>query len=217
MKKIIIFDVDGTLIDSMPAYTEIFSNVLYDKYGIDKTFSRKIYIETTGANLPEQFAMVLEEQRKDITGTITDNLQKEFWKRYNNYIVELFPDTIETVSILKKKGYEMAASSNTRQEILDKKFKETGLNEFINPVLGYEKGRPTKGRGHYSVIRETLEIKEGDILYAVGDSASDMKDGKEQGAVCIGKIGTISKDDLINAGAVNIIECLRELLDFFKT
>ena len=53
----VIYDLDGTLLDSMPALTAIATALMTERYGIDVEVARRRYLQTTGAD----FATQLEE------------------------------------------------------------------------------------------------------------------------------------------------------------
>ena len=59
-----IFDLDGSIIDAIPAYTKVFSESLNSKYGIDIKDSRKYYLNSTGTPIDVQFEYMLRKYSK---------------------------------------------------------------------------------------------------------------------------------------------------------
>ncbi|MFA6097838.1 MAG: HAD hydrolase-like protein, partial [Candidatus Paceibacterota bacterium] len=54
-----IFDLDGTLVNSIPTYAETFREILEDKFAISGKEVEEYYLNSTGTPLEEQFAHVL--------------------------------------------------------------------------------------------------------------------------------------------------------------
>ena len=72
----IIFDLDGTLIDSMTQHRTTFSNILSENFRIPKNFSEEIYMHTAGKPLDEQFEIALHEFEIQNNSSSTLSLDK---------------------------------------------------------------------------------------------------------------------------------------------
>ncbi len=60
----LVFDLDGTLLDSMPVLADIFCDVLADQRGLSREFSRRIYYELAGIGPEAQFREDVRIQRR---------------------------------------------------------------------------------------------------------------------------------------------------------
>ena len=58
-KRILVFDLDGTLADSMTAYTELFCEMLESECGVPDAVSRSVYTRLVGKGPKAQFEAVL--------------------------------------------------------------------------------------------------------------------------------------------------------------
>jgi len=56
---LLIFDMDGTLIDSMELHAQVFSQILYERFDIPVEVSKTEYLKTAGKPLDEQFKHVI--------------------------------------------------------------------------------------------------------------------------------------------------------------
>ena len=52
--RLIVFDFDGTLVDTMEAYAEKASELIEKFYGVPREKARKMYLETSGTLRPYQ-------------------------------------------------------------------------------------------------------------------------------------------------------------------
>ncbi len=47
-KRILVFDLDGTLIDTMTELADLFCEMLQREHGVAEAVSRPVYVELTG-------------------------------------------------------------------------------------------------------------------------------------------------------------------------
>src|SRR4051794_14528232 len=59
-----IFDLDGTLVDCMPQHAAAFARVLEERCGVASAEGRRIYLDTAGQHLDEQFARALQNRAR---------------------------------------------------------------------------------------------------------------------------------------------------------
>lgn len=128
--KDIIFDLDGTLIDSALGIEESF---LY-------SFS-KIYEKKCTKNIKSIIGPPIDEMLFKVNGeTNPENLGKfvkEFKLKYDleGYKKsELFPNTIEVLSELKERGLNLFIATNKRELPTDLILKYLGINQFFKSV-----------------------------------------------------------------------------------
>lgn len=191
-KKIICFDFDGTLIDSMGRLTDIAEEAMVRFFGLNPTESRRLYTETSGLPFPQQLEKIFPQQAEK--RALAAALFAE--KKRSGYMEEpLYPDTLATLRILRGRHYRVIISSNSEQELVTKLVSKLGLRPDL--ALGFEPPME-KGRPHFQHILKTFGVTESDLLF-VGDSIKDGERAGENNVDFIGKAGTFSKADFEKA------------------
>lgn len=210
-KKFVICDVDGTIFDRMPFYTEVFVEIC-NQNGIPKDLARELYIATAGDVIFLQFEKAFEKTGITCTAEIIQQCGHDFWTGAKAAPVVLFPNARETLETLRKKGLLLFASSGSRTDELRKIFAEYALPPF-ELILGSEK-LPKGGEHIHAFARKAgLTVQEfSDLAVFVGDGPSDMRLAKQFGIFGIGVTTTTTVEALLNAGASETISSLSEII-----
>lgn len=179
MKNFVVFDLDGTLIDTLTGLTEAVNLTLKEinkpyHYSKDevKTFigrgARRLFTLATKNNFSEDdFALYLKNYEKC------------------QYISEPFEGVIGTLTYLKEKGYKLVIYSNKPNEILQKLIKnKLGMIEF-DYIQGQDNNYPPKPDiTLLNKIFSELNLKSEDGIY-VGDSIVDLETAKNAKMECV--------------------------------
>lgn len=141
--KAVIFDLDGTVVDSEPNYSEADDKTLAD-YGIVK-LSAEMKRKYVGIGTVE----MMEDIKKmyDINETIENLVSKK-----NKYYLEIakentpvFPEMYKFLQFLKSNNYPLALASGSSPEIIEAVLSITKLKEYFDVILSaeqVEKGKP---------------------------------------------------------------------------
>ncbi len=152
--KAVIFDLDGTLIDSEPNYFEAERKLLAE-YGInDFDFEmKKQYVGKSTNDTLENF-----KRNYSIEESI-ETLIKKMNKYYldiakNNTVI--FPEMHKFLDLLKANNYPIALASGSSSEIIDEILLITGLRNFFDVILSSESVK--RGKPAPDVFLETAKL-----------------------------------------------------------
>ena len=212
-----IFDVDGTLFDSMSQYLEIFARCLYP-LGISTDESKNFFRQTAGMPLSEQFYSILFQTTQfkiSPTSTIVQELVKKFFKISDQESPMLFPTVRKVLRKLRKEGFQLFATSGYRDEVLHQRFQGAKIDSLFQCILGSSRIR--KGPRHIEFFANNCGVSFKEFCskaFYVGDGPGDMIIAAKCGIFGIGITTTVPKEKLKQKGAKKIIRSLDELLNF---
>ncbi len=213
MIKCCIFDLDGTVLDTINTIT-YYVNITLEKHGIEKiTVDECKYFAGNGARLLIERSLA----SKGITDEETiAALLDEYNAAYNantRYLTKPFDDINDLLLSLKEHGIKIAVISNkpnpTVQPIIDCFFKDV-----FDVALGGLEGVPLKPDPAVPrLVLEKLGISERETAW-IGDTSVDVQTGKNLGvSLNIGVLWGFRKiDELVGAGADIVVERADEIL-----
>lgn len=179
MDKFVVFDLDGTLIDTLTGLTEAVNLTLKE---INKPYTyKKEEVKTfIGRGAKRLFALASKN----------DNNPAEFdlfLKNYEKcqYISEVFPGVKKTLLALIAKGYKLIIYSNKPDAILQKLIKEKLGDIDFSYVQGQDNRYPPKPDiTLLTNILNKLNLKAEDGIY-VGDSIVDLETARNAKMKCV--------------------------------
>ena len=170
-KKLIIFDLDGTLIDTLSDIEHIFNYVLI-KNGLEKK-SKNFYKKNIGNGLENLLRKCLPDS---FTGDF-DLLSKSVRDRYKSQLntkTKIYEGIIPVLEYLKKNKVSMAVISNKLHSLAVRSV-ETYFNSYRMKVIGAEGGflrKPSPDSTFHMLQNFNCSVS--DTLF-VGDSIVDIK------------------------------------------
>ncbi|MEO1207142.1 MAG: phosphoglycolate phosphatase [Pseudomonadota bacterium] len=176
----ILFDLDGTLIDSVPDIAAALNKVLQ---GIGRPgFTNAAVATLVGDGARTLVARALEmSQPNDIPafdGTTTDALYQDFIAHYDaapcNQTV-LYPNALRCLVALRKQGGKLAIVTNKPEELTQRIMKELSLAQLFEVIVGASDARPLKpdpAMLDYAI--QAMECKTANAVF-IGDSGADVK------------------------------------------
>ena len=184
--KVVIFDLDGTLIDTMELYSQKAAELINKYYGIAQEKAKKLYLETSGLPFKEQLELLFPKDKKN------EKIAQEFEKWKGTIIgkVKLSKDKLELLNKFKRKGFILAVSSNN----LKKYVKEILKDAPVDYIMGWNGGNFKKGEKHIGFLEEETGIKREFFIF-IGDSLKDASLMKASNVRFIGVEGIFKDSD----------------------
>ena len=213
MKKLIIFDLDGTLAHTQPLLNFIFADSLTE-CGFPETE------EHIRALVKEQgFRSTKDGGHVPVAyfDRIPDDFGIYFWSNYENYYMKaadrLYDGIRETLAELKARGHKIAVFSNKphrfTKPIIDKAFGE-GYFDFV--LGGTPELFPKPDARCILYICKMLDIAPADT-YMIGDLPADASSAVSAGASYIGALwGYSNREKLAEQGATLFAETPTDIL-----
>lgn len=216
MKKLVIFDLDGTLLNTI-ADLATATNQALQHYGYP-THEVEAYRFFVGNGINKLFERALPETERTEENIL--KIRSQFVPYYDTHNADLsrpYPGIPELLRTLQQKGIKIAVASNKYQaatrKLIAHYFPEINFVE----ILGQREGIPAKpDPSIVNEIRIKAGVDEKEILYA-GDSNVDMQTAHNAGVTAVGVAwGFRPRTELEALHPAYIIEKAEELLSLLN-
>lgn len=187
----ILFDVDGTLIDSAPGILNTLNEV-FTTMGVDVTnVDLRRYL---GPPLRQTFGEHFDELEQIEHAT---NLYRKSYAVKGSHECEVYPGAAQMLERLKKAGVVLCTATSKPTKVVTPILEEKGLAEYFDFIGGasMDESRDTKT----DVVRYVLEqpVMQGKRILMVGDRHEDMRGAANCGLDAAGALyGYGSREEL---------------------
>jgi len=177
-KKLVIFDLDGTLVDSVPDLALAINDML-------RALERKTFSVDTIRAWVGNGAQTLVKRALDAGANEETSLESELFTKaltlflasYEKHLCEqtiCYPNVLITLQALKSKGFILALVTNKPYAFIDPLLKGLGLDELFTLCLGGDS--LSKKKPDPMPLLEACKVLEVDPKEAVmiGDSKNDI-------------------------------------------
>lgn len=219
MKKAVIFDLDGTLTDTI-ASIKISADKAVGKFGFGPFTEEqyKYFVGDGAATLIERCLEAGGDKEHAFFEDAFAEYQRVF-EEYCMYKVEPYDGIRELLAALKEKGVKLAVLSNKpherTKEVIRSIFGENCFDEVRGQMESVAK-KPSP-EGVFQILKalsDTEPMETEDILY-LGDTGTDMQTGKAAGAFTVGALwGFRTEEELRENHADAVIANPMQLLDY---
>lgn len=214
MKKLVVFDLDGTLVDSIFDLGNAV-NFALKEYNLP-LHPMSDYYTFVGNGMEDLVRRSMNEKGTD--DELYKKVRKVFDEHYNahsNDNTVAYDGIKELLSALKSKSVKTAVLTNKAHQyvgaILDKCFPEHKFDLFFGQREGIERKPHPQA---FELLLKELNVPKEDCLY-IGDSEVDVKTAKNAGVQLVAVTwGYRSKEVIINAGAEILADTPKEILNY---
>ena len=208
--RAVLFDLDGTLIDTMGGFADLAAEIMAARHGLPLAHARARYMETSGIPFRQQLEVIVPAHAEN------DAASDEFEQR-KRAVCDAATMTAETVAALeamRRLGIKLVVSSNSAQHFVDE---FAARESFVfDLVLGFDPAASlAKGRPHLDHACARLGIRPEETVFC-GDSLKDGVLARECEIAFVGRLGTFTREEFrrwdAHAIVVEDVAALAQLL-----
>lgn len=183
----LVFDLDGTLVDTAPDLIRALNFVLTED-GMPP-ISADIIGSLVGRGARMMIMRALEHHGLDASQGHVDRLVDSFITFYGAHIAvdsRIFPGVVETLMALKDNGWALSVCTNKKQDLALALLDALGLQSFFNAICGgdyFAVAKPDPRHLTGTILRAASNM---DHALMVGDSQTDILTAKAAGIPVVG-------------------------------
>lgn len=179
MKKAVLFDIDGTILDAWDFVIGAFKYTV-EFHGLKKP-AEKVLKSARGKPLLDFYQTAFPNLDPKILAKTHDDFQKDKFDRH-----KLFPKAKNLLKKLKKRGFLLAAVSNRTRVSLQLSLKIVGIDKYFDLVLSAEDvANPKPHKDHLLLALKHFQVSPKNA-FMVGDTDHDIMAGKNAGVRTVG-------------------------------
>ncbi|MDA3932264.1 MAG: HAD family hydrolase [Tenericutes bacterium] len=216
MIKAVIFDLDGTLLDTIEDIANT-CNIVLEKRGY-KTLPLKDYRQYVGKGVKHLIEKMMEASQ--IEKYLFDEIINDYFNVYKNEstkMTKIYPGMVPLLENLKEMGISLNVLSNKPHNQVKDLMPTYFEDNLFNIVYGKHDNLPAKPNPTLirKMIKE-LKVKSTEILY-VGDTKTDMETALNAGLASVGVLwGFRDEPELVQAKASYIVSSPNEIAKIIK-
>ena len=216
MKKLVIFDLDGTLLDTIKDLGTA-TNYALAKHNYP-VHNLEIYNTLVGNGVKKLIERALPQEAK--TEENIETLLADFKEYYDQHCTDItapYEGIVDVIKALKADGLKIAVASNKYQKAAEHIVAHYFGEYNFEAVEGQKENVPVKPDPSivFSILLKTEVAKE-DVLY-VGDSGVDMETACRACVDCVGVTwGFRTEKELRSNCATYIVHKPSQILDIVK-
>ena len=217
MIKLCVFDLDGTILDTLPSIS-YFGNEALKKYGFSEVlYSKYRYFVGDGAK------MLIKRMIEDVGGNEEDynNVYNEYMQTYtknSTYLTKIYDGIDTMLEKIKELGVKSVILTNKPQKQAENVLKETVKEGSFEKIYGGKENVPLKPDPTVllNIINE-YKVKKDEVLF-IGDTKTDLETANNGGVKSIGVLwGFRDEEELKKYNATYIVKTPDEITDIIKT
>jgi pyrophosphatase PpaX len=202
----ILFDLDGTLIDTNELINESFYHT-FKQFGLE--FTHEEIIAFNGPPLRETFEKIdLDKAEAMITTYRKHNLE-----HHDNY-VKAFPHVKETLRGLKERGIKLGIVTTKMRKTAIRGMKITGIYSYFDTIIALDDITNPKPHPEpvLSAMKNLQAEKESTLM--IGDNHHDIESGHNAGVKTAGVAWSLKGEEVLqNYNPTYMLHDMKDLLD----
>ena len=214
MIEAVIFDIDGTIVDSVDLHAKSWQ-VAFEKFG--KNISFEAIRRQIGKGADQLLPVFFSQQELDAFGEELDKYRGELFKKEYLPRVKAFPKVRELFQRIKRDDKRIALASSAKKEELETYKSIARIDDLVESDTS--SGDADKSKPHPDIFQAALEELPGvavDKVIVVGDTPYDAEAAAKAKLRAIGLLcGGWSEEELRQAGCMAIYRDPAALLEYY--
>lgn len=170
MKKCVLFDMDGTLVNT---YEGIYNSYKYALKKIGKEFQGNKFVgKVIGAPLLSVFKDVVSLNAEDAQTAV--EYYRSYYAEKGIHQIEIYDEMKQTLKDLKRSGFLLGVATLKREDFAKDILCEIGIQEYFNVICGIDEGDKLTKAELVNKCLTILDVAKEDTVL-VGDSEYDAE------------------------------------------
>lgn len=204
--ELIVFDWDGTLMDSADTIVECLLASCRDIAVAPPT--REAARHVIGLGLGEALASMLPDLPSERHRELVERYRTHFLSRDSD--VPLFDGAAQTIADLHARGYRLAIATGKSRRGLDRALAQTGLGEFFHATRCADESASKPDPRMLNELLQQFDLKAQQALM-IGDTTHDIRMAQQAHVDCVAVAhGAHHADDL---RALTPLACLQSIAE----
>lgn len=205
-KKTLLFDLDGTLIDTNELIISSFLHTLEQYY--PGQYKREDVLPFNGPSLTETFSKINLEKAEEMI-----EVYQVHNRAHHDSLVTEFPGVYETIQLLKESGFKLGIVTTKRPDVVEMGLGLTKLKPFFDSIITFADVTHTKPNPE--PVQKALDAlgARPEEAIMVGDNYHDILAGKNAGTKTAGVAWALKgRDYLQTFGPDYMLDSIEDLL-----
>jgi beta-phosphoglucomutase len=201
LKRAILFDLDGVLIDSMEIHARTWQKAIQRLLKIE--ISEKHFLINEGKNSRDLIQELIQKYQLDVDN---DTWQEVSDYRDHLFLQEFSPRLVDgaenLVKLIAQLGYRMGVATGSTRKVTEEVLTKTGINDYFSTLITSEDVQFSKPHPQpYQLLLEQLETKPAHSL-VIENAPLGVESGRAAGLICLAVTTTNPAEILSNASKV---------------
>ena len=172
--KAILFDLDGTLLDTSGLIVDSF------KHAFQIHYRKEVDVSKVHEFFGKSLRSAMEYLGPDKVDELIDTYREHNLK-YHDKLIDIFPNVVTTIEFLHKNNIKLGIVTSKTQKTAIRGLKIFGLDQYFPVVIGIEECMNPKPHPEpVQTAMRLLSVNSEECLM-IGDSTADINSGKSAG------------------------------------
>ena len=204
--KALLFDFDGTLLDTNELIIQTFMHVLEEKF--PGQYSPNDCMKFIGPSLKQTFDEITPDEVEEMIAKY-----RQWNEEHHDELVKEYDAVVSTLTELKEQGIRLAIVSTKRRETIFKGLQLMGVTDLFEFVIGIDDVVNVKPDPEPVLLAiEKLGVAKEDVMM-IGDNYHDIEAGQNAGVKTAGVAWSIKGEEFLKQYNPDYI--LQHMTDLF--